>query len=172
MARLTEGMSADVIADLAELSLRLSRNAETRKPFLNAVKKIDPARRFPTQEIDDLREEMASREEQRKLDDAHRETTRALEAQRSTLLGSFSEDQVKEIEGVMTKYGLSDYEAGRDLWQARRPEAPPADGPTATWTIPTIGDNAIADVIGDPTKYARDEAYKTITEFRRGRRVA
>lgn len=168
MSRLIDGQSKEVIEDLAELAMKLSQHKDTRKEFIGAVKKVDPNRKFPNHEIEVLREEMAEREEARRLEDQRKETERALAAQRSGLMSGrgFTEDQVKEVEAVMTKYGLSDYEAGADLWQARRPSEPPAS-PTGTWEFPTIG--KAADFVADPVKASRDEAYRTITEFRRGR---
>ncbi len=168
MARAIDALSQDVRDDLAELAMKLAANQETRKPFLNAVKKVDPNRRFPSQEVEDLRAEMAEtrerEKEERKLEEERRETERRLTAQRQSLTGKgYTEDQLKEVEEVMTKYGITDYEAGADLYQARRPPKE-SEGPTGTWEFPTL-----AGLIENPTKAARDEAFKTITEIRRGR---
>lgn len=167
MPRLIDNLSTDVRDDLAELAMKLAANQDTRKPFLNAVKKVDPNRRFPSQEVEDLREELkADREaekEARKLEREREETERRLEAQRKGLLRKFSEEQVAEIESVMTKYGISDYEAGADLYQARKP-APPPTSPSATWEFPTL-----EGLLDDPTKAARNEAHRVITELKQGR---
>lgn len=173
MPRLIEGQSKEVVEDLAEIALKLAANKETRKPFLDAVKKIDPHRRFPSQEVDDVRAEMEAKFEtekaERKLEREREETERRLSDQRNSLAGrGYSEDQIKEVEAVMTKYGITDYEAGADLYQARKP-ATPDPGKTGTWEFPTIGKTSIADLIADPTKHARDEAFNVITELRRGR---
>jgi hypothetical protein len=173
MARLIDGHSKDVIEDLAELAMKLSQNKETRKDFIHAVKKVDPHRRFPSQEVEDLRADMAAErereKEERKLEEERRETEQRLTAQRRGLVTrGYSEDQIKEVEAVMTKYGITDYEAGADLYQARRPATPPAEQ-TGTWDIPGIDGTPMAELLTDPTKAARNEAYKVITEIKRGR---
>ena len=175
MARAIDGLSKEAIEDLAELSMKLAANAETRRPFLKSVNKIEPNRRFPSVEVEDLREEMkAERErekEERKVEEERRATEQRLAAQRDSLKGpgrGYSDEQIKEIEEVMTKYGLSDYEAGADLWQARRPAEVPQDR-TGTWEFPTIGE--AADFVADPVKASRNEAFKVINELRRNGRA-
>ncbi|HZP77537.1 MAG TPA: hypothetical protein VFB45_15440 [Pseudolabrys sp.] len=165
MPRMIDNMAPDVRDDLAELAMKLAANADTRSTFLKAVKKVDPSRRFPSQDIDDLREEMKAKDEERKLEEQKQATLRKLEEQRASL--GLSEAELKEVETVMTTYGLTDYEAARDLWQARKPPSPPADGPTATWTFPTL-----PNLIEDPAGAARNEAFNVITEIRRGKRAA
>lgn len=173
MPRMIDNLAPDVRDDLAELAMKLAANKDTRKTFLGAVKKVDPQRRFPSQEVDDLREELQAAREQEKeearLTREREQIENRLAEQRRALNGrGYSEEQIKEVEGVMTKYGITDYEAGADLWQARRPPENPA-GPTATWEMPTIGNTPLADLIADPTKAARNEAFNVITEIRRGR---
>lgn len=168
MPRAIDHLSKDVIEELAELSMKLASNAETRKDYLKAVKKIDPAKRFPTHEVDELRAELAEtrerEKEERQIEEQRKATEARLNAQRSALVGKgYTDDQLKEVESVMQKYGLADYEAGADLYQARKPATAP-DAPTGTWEFPTI-----AGLIENPTKAARDEAYRTITELKRGR---
>ena len=168
MPRLIDGHSKDVIEDLAELAMKLAANKDTRKPFLNAVKQVDPNRRFPSQEVEDLRAEVAAErereKEERKLEEERKAIEARLGAQRQSLIGrGFTEDQLKEVEEVMTKYGMTDYEAGADLYQARKPVAPPA-GPSPTWEFPTL-----EGLIENPAAAARNEAFKVITELKRGR---
>ena len=168
MARAIDALSQDVRDDLAELAMKLAANQETRKPFLNAVKKVDPSRRFPSQEVEDLRAEMKEErdreKEEAKLARERDQIERRLEAQRKSLSPKFSDEQLTEIESVMTKYGITDYEAGADLYQARKPAAPPPDGPTATWEFPTF-----EGLMENPTKAARNEAFRVIEEIKRGR---
>lgn len=168
MPRLIDNLTPAVREEIAELAMKLAANAKTRKTFLNAVKEVDPNQRFPAHEVEDLREEMkAERErekEERKLDEERKATEARLNAQRAALVGKgYSDDQLKEVEAVMTKYGITDYEAGADLYQARKPAAPP-ESPTGTWDFPLID-----GLVADPTKAARNEAFKVITELKRGR---
>ena len=167
MARLIDAHSKETVEDIAELAMKLAANSKTRKAFLSAVKEVDPTKRFPSHEVDTLREEMETKYEadkaERQLEAERKETERRLNAQRAALAGRLNDDQIKEVEAVMTKYGLTDYEAGADLYEARRPPTPPND-PTATWDFPTLD-----GLLADPTKAARNEAFKVITELKRGR---
>jgi len=170
MTRLIDQHTPQVIEQLAELALKVSANKDTRKGFLDAVKKVEPNMRFPSQEVDDLRSEMTEREENSKLEREREKTEQRLTAQRQKLIDSrgFTEESIKEVEEVMTKYGITDYEAGADLYAARKPAAPPPEA-SGTWDFPTIGNTSIPDLIANPVKAARDEAFKVISEIKRGR---
>lgn len=173
MPRAIDALTQDVRDDLAELAMKLAANAKTRKPFLNAVKEVDPNRRFPTQEVDDLREEMKTErereKEERRIEEERRATEARLNAQRSVLVGKgYTEDQLKEVESVMTKYGLTDYEAAADIYERRKPVAPP-EAATGTWSFPSIEGLTMDKLVADPTRASRDEAYRVITELKRGR---
>jgi hypothetical protein len=76
----------------------------------------------------------------------------------------FDDATVKEIEEkVMTKYGISDYEAGAKLYLSDF-KPPPNARPTSTgtWTFPDI-----PGLSEDPAKAAREAAHLVIDEFRR-----
>jgi hypothetical protein len=162
----------ETLLELGRLSLRLSRDAKTRRPFLKQIKEISPNYQLPgDQQVEDLRAEL---EERRAKDDAERkgrEITERLERQRAGLIDGtllsgrkFDDATVKEIEEkVMTKYGISDYEAGAKLYLSDF-KPPPDKKPTTTgsWTFPDI-----PGLTEDPAKAARDAAHSIIDEFRR-----
>ena len=60
----------ETLLELGRLSLRLSRNDKTRRPFLKQIKEISPNYQLPgDQQVEDLRAEL---EERRAKDDAER----------------------------------------------------------------------------------------------------
>src|SRR6516164_4422425 len=167
-----DNMPQETLLELGRLALRLSRNEKTRRPFLKQVKEVAPNYQLPgDQQVEDLRAEL---EERRAKDDAERkgrEITERLERQRAGLIDGtllsgrkFDDATVKEIEEkVMTKYGISDYEAGAKLYLSDF-KPPPNARPTSTgtWTFPDI-----PGLNDDPAKAAREAAHQVIDEFRR-----
>lgn len=170
-----------VQADLAKLFLELSHNPKTRKEIGKLVKKALPdsahAQAFAdvdlSEQMDAFRQEQSDRELQRQRDDM----LARMNTRRSALLtgGSdgqgprYSEDDVKKIEELMQKKGISDYDDGAVLYAStlppvdHRPESePPEHG--ATWEFPEwskFSDN--------PDKAARNTAHTMISEFMRKR---
>ena len=90
----------------------------------------------------------------------------------------FTEDQVKEIESVMTAYGIADYDAGVVLYRDKNPPPTPDPIPLpdarmgATWEFPSIEGMNFTDFAKDPVKASRNAAYGVIAEFGKRRRVA
>lgn len=162
-------MSIDpkVEKELAQLAIKLAANEKTKRPFLKAVKEVAPElyRSFPDQAIEDFREAEAERREKERLDAETAAVTARLAKQRKTLLKSYTEDQVKEIEtGVMEKYGLADYEAAAKLYSAdHAPVQQNGRQPTkygATWELPKYD-----GLLENPVKAARDMAHRVIDEL-------
>jgi hypothetical protein len=158
------------LIEYGRLALKLATNAETRRPFLKAVRKVEPDRRFPDQDVEDLKEQLAADREKEKVEREALETTQRMNAARSGLIasGRYTEQEVGEIEKVMTKYGLADYEAGAKLYSADfRPanagNTPPKQhGP---WELPTY-----EGLMEDPIAAARKQAYAEIDRINGARR--
>ena len=160
------------LVELGKLALRLSRHKDTRRSFLKSIKTVAPDYQLPgDQQMEDLRAEI---EERRQKDDDERrskEVSERLHKQRTglsdgTLLNGkkFDDATIKEIEDkVMTKYGISDYEAGAKLYLSdfKPPSAAKPTG-TATWSFPDI-----PGLMEDPAKAAREAAHAVIDEFNR-----
>jgi hypothetical protein len=172
MADEFDGMPQETLLELGRLALRLSRNEKTRRPFLKQVKEVAPNYQLPgDQQVEDLRAELKETRDKEETERKTREVRERLEAQRRGLLdGSllagrkFDDDTVKEIEEkVMTKYGISDYEAGAKLYLSDF-KPPPNVRPSAnaSWTFPDI-----PGLNDDPAKAAREAAHLVIDEFRR-----
>jgi hypothetical protein len=110
--------------------------------------------------------------EQREADRlaADQERTRVrLEAQRASLADKYSAEQITEIETVMTKYGISDYEAGAKLYSADfKPSAQSSTRDKirhgTVWEFPEL-----PGLFENPDKAARDMAVQVIDEFRSAR---
>jgi hypothetical protein len=172
MADEFDNIPQETLVELGRLALKLSRNDKTRRPFLKQIKEVAPNYQLPgDQQVADLRAELDERREKDETERRGREITERLEAQRRGLIdGSllngkkFDDATVKEIEEkVMTKYGISDYEAGAKLYLSDFKPPPNArPSTTATWTFPDI-----PGLNDDPAKAAREAAHLVIDEFRR-----
>lgn len=167
-----DDMAPETLIELGKLSLKMSRNKDTRRDFLKVMKKIQPGYVLPgDQQVEDLRQELADKEAAAELKRSEDAVKNRLEAQRKGLLDgtlipgrTFDEAAVKEIEEkVMPKYGLSDYEAGAKLYAAdlkpARPSGTPSSG--ASWTLPDL-----PGLLEDPSKAAREDAHRVIDELR------
>ena len=181
ITRTKRGLDLGTAADLADLFHELSHNKETRKVIAAAVKKLKPdsphAQAFADIDVEDKFEKFRADQEERELKRQQDEMLRHMNAKRSALLvggpdGSgrkYSEDDLKKIEDLMQKKGISDYEDGATLYAATLPPIdtrsqyePPAHG--ATWEMPEF-----AKFGTDPNKAARDTAHGMISEFMRKR---
>lgn len=177
------GLDFGTASDLADLFYKLSHDKKTRKKIAAAVKELAPesphAAAFSDVEIEDRFEKFTQ-------DQADRETKAQQDAilarmnmQRNRLLvpedegaRKYSEDDVKNIEALMQKKGITDYDDGAVLYAATLPpdnprpgdkDIPPAHG--ATWEFPewaTFGK--------DPVGASRNAAHTVISEFMRAKR--
>ena len=180
--RTKRGLDLGTAADLADLFHELSQNKETRKIVAQAVKKLKPdsphAMAFADVEQEDRFEAFKREQEEREIKRQNDEILARMNARRAALLtggpdGSgrkYSEDDVKNIEALMQKKGISDYDDGATLYAATLPpldpqpgiDIPPQQG--ATWEIPEF-----AKFGTDPVRASRDTAHQVITEFMRKR---
>lgn len=160
---------AATLAELGKLALKVANNPKTRRQFLKAVKEVEPDRRFPDQDVEDLREEVRAELDNERQERERERLAERLEAQRQGLLGRFTEEQIQDIEKtVMPKYGISDYEAAAKIYGADLAPALPThqqSRPGANWELPNF-----EGLHKDPAKAARDMAYKVIDEMRSPKR--
>lgn len=158
-------LSPEAQAQLAKLATDLAHNPKTRKKFVGLVKEIDPSRRFPDVEADDLKEEMTREFEKR---DQLREAERArqqLETQRTGLKSRYEDKDIEEIEKLMEKKGISDYEDGAILYAAiTKPATPSYEAKDHRWKMPG---RDIKD-FSNP-QVSRDAIYKAIDDVKRKR---
>jgi hypothetical protein len=175
-------LAPEVANDLAVLFLKLSHDPKTRKVIAKAVKEGAPdsphAKVFTDVEISDQFESFKAEQEQRELKKQQDEMLARMNAKRSALLtggpdGSgrkYAEDDIKKIEDLMQRKGITDYEDGATLYAATLPpidnlpsDVPPAQH-GATWEFPEWGKFG-----ADPVKASRDTATSVISEFMRKR---
>ena len=161
---------------LSKLLVQLARNPKTGPKLRAVVKEFDPNYQLPAgDKVEELRAQIANDRQAEQIRAAQRAALEKQEAQKRGLIDgtlirgrTYDDAAIKDIEALMTKYGLSDYEAGAKLYGAdMKPAAQPGapvTGPGATWTFPMY-DN----LFENPASAARDMAYKTISEMKAGR---
>jgi hypothetical protein len=156
------------LAELGRLALNLSRNPETGRPFRKLVKKVEPGRTFPSDEVQDLREELAAKAETDRIETEKKVLLAAQEHERAVLAERYTDEQIKEIEAVMTKHGIPSYSAAAMVYAS---QLKPSNQRSArdqltggrTWSLPDM-----PGLFENPSKFATDEATKVIDEIRSG----
>lgn len=159
----------ETLIGLGKLAIALSRHEKTGRPFRKLVKQVDPGRQFPSDDVEDLRDEMKRRDEARDLK-AQNERILADQAAEKAALSSapynYTAEQIAEIEAVMTKEGLSSYKLGAKLYAADlKPTKQTREHLTSgrTWEFPKAD-----GLFEDPAKFALNEAGKVIDEIKQG----
>lgn len=179
--RTKRGLDLGTAAELADLFHELSHNKETRKIVADAVRKIKPdsahAQAFSDIDMQDQFAKFRQEQEERDADKQKQEILSRMNQKRAALLSGgsdgegrkYSEDDVKAIEKLMERKGISDYDDGATLYAATLPpidprpgEEPPQHG--STWEFPEWGKFG-----ADPVKASRDTAHTVISEFMRKR---
>jgi hypothetical protein len=168
--------------DLAALFVKLSHDPKTRKIIAKAVKEgasdTPHAKAFADVDLEDRFEGFTREQEAKELKRQQDEMLAAMNRQRSALLtggadGSgrkYGEDDVKKIEELMQRKGITDYDDGATLYAATLPPVDPRPGEDippqhgSTWEFPEWGKFG-----SDPVKASRDTAHTVITEFMRKR---
>ena len=169
-------------ADLGALLRQLSHNPKTRKMIAKAIKEASPdsphAQAFRDVEVEDRFEEFRTEQEQKELKRAQDAMLAQMNQKRAALLtggpdGSgrkYAEDDVKAIETLMQRKGITDYEDGATLYAAtlppidRQPNEDEIPQHGATWEFPRWNEFGT-----DPVKASRNEAHLAISEFMRKR---
>lgn len=169
---MANNLSPEATDQLAALAQTLAHNPKTRRQFVKLVQEVDPSKRFPDVESDELRESIKSEFAQR---DQQAEANRVLQHQqnqRAGLIssGRFKEEDVKAMEkDVMEKHGISDYDIAAKVYSAdTRPATPTSEIRSRSWEMP----NMTKDNIANLGHHARDTAFKVIDEFKNKRRAS
>jgi hypothetical protein len=179
--RTKRGLDAATASELADLFHELSHDPETRKIIATAVKKKKAgsahAEAFKDVDLEERIESFEQKQERKDLERQQQEVVARMNAQRQRLLEGgdtgrkYSEDDVKKIETLMQKKGITDYDDGAVLYSATLPPEDPQPGKDipaqhgATWEFPEWGKFG-----KDPVKASRDTAHQVITEFMRAKR--
>lgn len=157
-------LTLEAQAQLAKLMTDLANNPKTRKKVVGLIKEIDPSRRFPDVEAEELEEKMQREFERRdQAREAERVKTR-LESQKAGLADRYDEKAIEEIEKLMEKKGISDYEDGAMLYAAvTKPATPTYEAKDHRWSMPAID---IKD-FGNLSAIKRQRANQAIDDLRR-----
>ena len=169
-----ENYSPEAIEELAALSKRLSEDPSTRKEFLRLTKRVHPDLPVPELEMEDAVNVRASAAEQRvtqleaKL--KQREIRDELSKRRSSLKEkgfAQSDDDILEIEKLMTEKGIANHETAADYWQkSRELSVPTSNG----FPQPVMSRFDIKGYMKNPVGASRENAALAIAELRKNPR--
>ena len=181
MADAPKPIDPNVAQDLARLALDLSHDKKTRKAFAKIVREAKPdsphAAAFADVEVEDRFEAFQRAQEEKDIKRQQDAIVERMNVRRQALLNGdestgrkYSEDDVKKIEALMEKKGLTDYDDAAILYAATLPpeNAKPQNMPTrqgSTWEMPEESKHLFAN----GSKGHLDLAYKVIDEFNRKR---
>jgi hypothetical protein len=166
-----ENYSPEAITELAALSKRLSEDPATRKEFLRLTKKVHPD--LPVPEID-MEEAVnnrvrAAEEQVAKLQAQlkQREVREELSKRRNSLKEkgyAQSDDEILEIEKLMTEKGIANHETAADYWQKSRETAVPTPN---GFPQPVMSRFDIKGYMKNPVGAARENAAAALAELRK-----
>jgi hypothetical protein len=162
---LTEDERAEI--ELGRLLKKVTNHPKTRRQAYQLLQQVKPELRFPDMELEDYKQQETQRRAKEEMDRQHAAALASLEAGRAKLRERYSDEHVKEIEALMTKHGIADYEIGAKLWGTETgPDNYSQSNPQGqTYTMPSD-----KDLLADPRKWATDQAALVIDEFKRARR--
>jgi hypothetical protein len=166
-----ENYSPEAIEELAALSKRLSEDPATRKQFLRLTKQVHPDLPVPEIEMEEAVNARASVAEQKvaqleaKL--RQREVKDELNKRRSVLKEKGyveSDDEILEIEKLMTEKGIANHETAADYWRHMKQAAVPTP---SGFPSPVMSRFDIKGYMKNPTGAARENAAAALAELRK-----
>jgi hypothetical protein len=163
---LTDDERTDI--EMGRLLKKVTAHPTTRREAYSLLKKVNPQLRFPDMDLEDYKEQEAARRAKEEFDRQHAAKLAEMEAGRSRLRERYSEEHVKEIEALMLKEGIANYDTGAKLWaaEAGAGDYAPSNPQGQTYTMPSD-----KDLLADPRKWATDQAANVIEEFKRARHM-
>lgn len=166
-----ENYSPEAIEELAALSKRLSEDPATRKQFLRLTKQVHPDLPVPEIEMEEAVNARASVAEQKvaqleaKL--RQREVKDELNKRRNVLKEKgyvSSDDEILEIEKLMTEKGIANHETAADYWRHMKQSAVPTPSGFPT---PVMSKFDIKGYMKNPVGAARENAAAALAELRK-----
>lgn len=173
---------AETAQGLASLAEKLAKNPKHRRAFVEMIEDVEPERKgqFPDIQAQRFQDEVNDRLAKEKADRHKDEINRGMNAARAALLARFGggtdgEARVKEVEALMEKYGVVDYEIGAKIYAAenpptRQPGERGEPGSAGVFEFPSIKGGKFQDLLNNPVTAARGEAYRVVDELRSGTR--
>jgi hypothetical protein len=165
-----ENYSPEAIEELAALSKRLSEDPKTRKSFLRLAKEVNPDLPVPELEMEEVVNQRVSASEQRVADLEKqlraREVRDELTRRRNKLKESGyaqSDDDILEIEKLMTDKGIANHETAADYWRHMKQSAVPTPG----YPQPVMSRLDVKGYMKNPVAAARENAAAALAELRK-----
>ena len=166
-----ENLSPDAVAELAALSKRLSEDPATRKDFLRLTKKVHPDLPVPEIEMEEATDRRVSAAEQKVMELEkqlrQKEVREELAKRRNSLkeAGKVQSDQdILEIEKLMTEKGIANHETAADYWQWMKQAATPTP---SGYPQPVMSRLGVQDYMKNPVGAARENAAAALAELRK-----
>ncbi len=165
-----ENYSPEAIEELAALSKRLSEDPTTRKEFLRLTKKVHPDLPVPEIEIEEQVNRRAAAAEQKVADMEQklrqRDVREELNKRRNALKEKGyvqSDDEILEIEKLMTQKGIANHETAADYWRHMKQAAVPTPG----YPQPVMSRMDVKGFMKNPVGAARETAAAALAELRK-----
>lgn len=175
-------------AEMAEFSTilhRVAHNPRTRPVLAQLVRHASPQNAAAFNDVFLRQEFLALKKtiDDDRLKDKMERQAEVRVAQRNDIQKSrnLSDDQMKELEAIQTKFGFTDWKAAAAVYADEHPPENPLLKPPREveemgvgWEFPTVpGPDGkmleFKDYIKDPRKYSNKTAIQMITDFKRGR---
>jgi len=165
-----ENYSPEAIEELAALSKRLSEDPKTRKSFLKLAREVNPDLPVPELEMEEIVNSRASAAEKRveELENKlrARDVREELSKRRNRLKEqglAQSDDEILEIEKLMTEKGIANHETAADYWRHMKQSAVPTPG----YPSPVMSRMDIKGYMKNPVGAARENAALALAELRK-----
>jgi hypothetical protein len=178
-------LSPQEMEKLSRFMFNMSHNEKYRAQVAEAAKEIDPSftGAFKDVFLEQKFNAFTKKFEDERLSERMQRAQQTRESQKTEVIKKrgFSDDQVKQVETLMTHYGVNDWEAAADIYAQRNPPEDPSLKPPpdlldrgSTWEFPTVpgADGKMMsfdDFRKNPRKASKDAAIQVITEFKRTR---
>lgn len=160
-------LSPEANAELANYFVKMANNPETRKETARLAKKAGLNLSLPDVEASDQREYVDQKLADRDAQDNARKAKEHLESQRARLLDRYDEKSVKEIEALMEKEGIANYDTAARLFAAdTKPATPRSEIKSRTWEMPKISKEDVNNI----ASRARTNAYDVIDQIQASKR--
>jgi vacuolar-type H+-ATPase subunit I/STV1 len=169
-----ENYSPEAISELAALSKRLSEDPATRKDFLRLTKKVHPDLPVPEIEMEEATNSRVSAAEKRVMElEAklrQKEVKEELAKRRNSLKEAGvarSEDDIKEIEKIMTEKGIANHDTAAEYWKWMKEASTPV---SSGFPQPVMSRMDIQGYMKNPVGAARENAAAALAELRKNPR--
>jgi hypothetical protein len=154
--------------EVGRMMRKVAGDPKHRRNLYNTLKQADPRVRWPDMEMQDLREELARERESNRIQQDVRTEQQRMDSQRKDVLAKFGEKGLEDIEKLMLKHKILDYEVASKLYAADAPEVQGREeGPASNyWSMPTD-----KDLLDNPNRWANERAHAMIKEFKTARGI-